>query len=304
MSKKAVNKVVVDGVTKLDLTGDSVTPQTLLAGATAHNAAGEQIEGAVAVAPASNTTPSAPAAAGNVGSENAFARGDHVHPAEVFWIHATVDSSKAVTADKTPAEVKEAVLAGKLCLLDVGNAYPTLIGGSIWSNQSGVTFTAVKGEESTAPDAGTVYSTICSFGLNTWQSLSEIVIPRIVQPKENNAGKFLASVYDEDEDAYFARGRSIAPADIGAAAAPTLRQITLTAAAWNSSTKRQTITCSGVLADAAAQEIHVAPADASYDSAWNSCGVLCVAQSANSLTFQCDTIPTGDITVYVSIYAL
>lgn len=51
---KAVNKVVVDGVTRLDLTGDSVTPQTLLAGATAHNAAGEQIEGAVTVAPAAN----------------------------------------------------------------------------------------------------------------------------------------------------------------------------------------------------------------------------------------------------------
>lgn len=42
---KSVNKVVVDGVTRLDLTKDSVTPQTLLAGATAHNAAGEQIEG-------------------------------------------------------------------------------------------------------------------------------------------------------------------------------------------------------------------------------------------------------------------
>lgn len=42
---KFVNKVVVDGVTRLDLTKDSVTPQTLLAGATAHNAAGEQIEG-------------------------------------------------------------------------------------------------------------------------------------------------------------------------------------------------------------------------------------------------------------------
>lgn len=42
---KSVNKVVVNGVTRLDLTEDSVTPQTLLAGATAHNAAGEQIEG-------------------------------------------------------------------------------------------------------------------------------------------------------------------------------------------------------------------------------------------------------------------
>ena len=42
-----VNKVVYGGETLLDLTGDSVTPETLLAGATAHNAAGERIAGAV-----------------------------------------------------------------------------------------------------------------------------------------------------------------------------------------------------------------------------------------------------------------
>lgn len=165
--------------------------------------------GADYMAPASNE---ASAAAGQVltktadGQEWADAAGG-----DVFWIHATIGSNKAVTADKTPAEVKEAVLAGKLCLLDVGNAYPTLIGGSIGSNQSGVTFAAVKAGSTTAPEAGTVVYTICSFGLNIWLSLSEIVIPRIVQPKSNNAGKFLASVYDEDDDAYYARWRSVAP---------------------------------------------------------------------------------------------
>lgn len=41
----AVNKVVLGGETLLDLTGDTVTADTLLAGQTAHNAAGEQIEG-------------------------------------------------------------------------------------------------------------------------------------------------------------------------------------------------------------------------------------------------------------------
>lgn len=41
----AVNKVVINDETKLDLTADSVTPQTLLKGATAHNAAGEKITG-------------------------------------------------------------------------------------------------------------------------------------------------------------------------------------------------------------------------------------------------------------------
>lgn len=41
----AVNKVCINGETILDLSGDSVTPETLLAGATAHNAAGAQIVG-------------------------------------------------------------------------------------------------------------------------------------------------------------------------------------------------------------------------------------------------------------------
>lgn len=41
----AVNHIVVNGKTALDLRGDSVAPGTLLSGATAHNAAGQQIEG-------------------------------------------------------------------------------------------------------------------------------------------------------------------------------------------------------------------------------------------------------------------
>lgn len=41
----AVNKVEINGETVLDLTGDSVTPEQLAQGTTAHNAAGEQITG-------------------------------------------------------------------------------------------------------------------------------------------------------------------------------------------------------------------------------------------------------------------
>ena len=41
----AVNHVIIDGVTKLDLRWDSVAPGTLLSGTTAPNAAGQQIEG-------------------------------------------------------------------------------------------------------------------------------------------------------------------------------------------------------------------------------------------------------------------
>ena len=41
----AVNKVVINEIVKLDLTQDTVTPETLLSGATAHNAAGDWIVG-------------------------------------------------------------------------------------------------------------------------------------------------------------------------------------------------------------------------------------------------------------------
>lgn len=41
----AVNKVEINGEVKLDLTTDTVTPETLLKGITAHNAAGDKIDG-------------------------------------------------------------------------------------------------------------------------------------------------------------------------------------------------------------------------------------------------------------------
>lgn len=41
----AVNKVEINGKVKLDLTQDTVTEDTLLQGITAHNAAGNAIEG-------------------------------------------------------------------------------------------------------------------------------------------------------------------------------------------------------------------------------------------------------------------
>lgn len=44
----AVNKVEINGESVIDLTKDTVSPQTLLSGVTAHNAAGEPIVGAVA----------------------------------------------------------------------------------------------------------------------------------------------------------------------------------------------------------------------------------------------------------------
>lgn len=79
------------------------------------------------------------------------------------------------------------------------------------------------------------------------------------------------------------------------------RKITLTSSAWDTSTKQYTVTCANILANPTLQEISPIPVDTSYNSAWKTCGVECVAQAANKLTFQCATIPTVDIEVYILI---
>ena len=89
--------------------------------------------------------------------------------------------------------------------------------------------------------------------------------------------------------------------NIGASATVIMRKVTLTTGGWNSSTKQQAAAVSGVLADETKQRVICSPVDESYDSAWNSCYVQCVGHGANSLTFQCDEIPTAAVDVYVSI---
>ena len=80
-----------------------------------------------------------------------------------------------------------------------------------------------------------------------------------------------------------------------------MRVATLPVSGWNTSTKQQTVTVPGVLADKTKQEIHFASGDLSYDNAWDDCEVKGVGQGTDSITFQCKTVPTADISVYVTI---
>ncbi len=97
---------------------------------------------------------------------------------------------------------------------------------------------------------------------------------------------------------------AIAPADIGAAAKQTVVPITLTAAGWDASTKRQVATVAGVLADASKQVIQMGFSTEAAILAYGAAGILAVAQGANSLTFQCSTVPEADIAVNIIIQPL
>ena len=93
-----------------------------------------------------------------------------------------------------------------------------------------------------------------------------------------------------------ARGDHVHPSE-----RPKATQVTLTAAGWNASTKKQTVTVSGVLADTSKQVIWVTQTTEAAIDAYLDAGIVPVAQAANAVTLRADTVPTADITVNIVV---
>lgn len=70
---------------------------------------------------------------------------------------------------------------------------------------------------------------------------------------------------------------------------------TITLASANWSDNSQTVSVTGITADGV---VLVSPVP-SDQSAYTSAGILCTAQAAGTLTFTCDTVPSGDVDVNV-----
>ena len=81
---------------------------------------------------------------------------------------------------------------------------------------------------------------------------------------------------------------------------PKAISITLAASGWNLTTKTQTVTVTGVLADETGQFITPTPSLSSQASYYDA-GILCTGQASDSLTFTAETIPTENLAVYVTI---
>lgn len=99
-------------------------------------------------------------------------------------------------------------------------------------------------------------------------------------------------------------GLAAATAGTDYAMVPNTRKVTLTASGWNSSTKQQTVTCSGVLSDATKQLLIPTPVNTAAGNPYDEASIQMVAQGANSVTFYADTVPTVGIDVYVTIYPI
>lgn len=77
--------------------------------------------------------------------------------------------------------------------------------------------------------------------------------------------------------------------------------VTLTVAGWNASTKQQTV--SFAAASSTETDHLLIPTPKLSDlTAYNNAGILCIGEdgTAQTLTFQCETVPTADITIYVT----
>ena len=206
--------------------------------------------------------------------------------AEAFVVAVTWDSSQGkFVADKTFAKIRTAVNAGKACIACYSGKAYVCTTANVTTN---VTFSGI------TRNLGYAFGHIIiandesvKVGTANAVNVSNAAIPGNLAKWANQDGGLAAATPETDF------------------ASPVfMRKVTLTTAGWNSSTKQQSVTVSGVLADTTKQCIYPAPVDTSYDSAWNSCGVLCVAQAANSLTFQCSEIPTSAIEVYVTVITL
>jgi hypothetical protein len=90
-------------------------------------------------------------------------------------------------------------------------------------------------------------------------------------------------------------GEDVTAEALGGAIPSTTKTATLSAGGWSS--KKQTVTVSGITAS---QHLVIAPAPASY-VAYGESMVRCVTQAANSMTFQCEDVPTSNLTVNVLI---
>ena len=266
----AVNKVEVNGETKLDLTQDTVTPENLLSGAAAHNAAGERIVGAVA--PVS----------GNV-----------------FYVDLTGEHNDSTgqfeyTTAMTQDQLTKAYTSGKslVCRL-VANQIPITLPLFMAGDQTGAWVFSGAGAIDVNANMRFNAQTFTVALVNMGGSLAVVAQQtRLASWESLRAHARDANIHVTIADKKTWNSK---------ASKPTMTTVTLSATGWDSNTKQQAAAVSGVLADGTKQRVICSPVDESYDSAWNSCYVQCVGHGANSLTFQCDEIPTAAVDVYVSI---
>lgn len=192
------------------------------------------------------------------------------------------DNSYRITGvSKSRAETKAAVQAGELVMFRLTNIDLPLTQFSFDDGTDAYNF-------------GAVVAGLSSVALYYDGTQSQAVFMRTDIPPLSNDAPSAPGVASAGTSDDAARADHVHPSE-----RPKAAQVTLTAAGWDSSTKKQTVTVSGVLADTSKQVIWVAFASEAALDAYMDAGIVPVAQGANTVTFRADKAPTTDIAVTV-----
>ena len=136
----AVNKVEINGEVKLDLTQDTVTENTLLKGVTAHDAAGNLVEGKVVTTPVPKTS-NLLKGDGAGGVSTAKAGTDYATPAQVAAKQDVLLASGASVGDLI--KVKAVDASGK------PTAWAVAVAGTDYMKTGNITKQTLVASEST-----------------------------------------------------------------------------------------------------------------------------------------------------------
>ena len=157
-----VSKVIINGVTKIDITGDTVAANKLLTGYTAHGADGESVSGSIASKSSTDLTVSgdtvtAPAGYYSSSASKAVASGSATTPATSITANPTisVNSSTGVISASVSASksVTPTVSAGYVSSGTAGTISVSGSNTSALSTQDGATVSPTESEQ-TAVAAG------------------------------------------------------------------------------------------------------------------------------------------------------
>ena len=203
-----------------------------------------------------------------------------------FIIEGTLaEDGTTISVDKTRVEVKAAVQAGESVMLRIsGDGYfidLALTQSSFTDDADNYYFGAIV--------SGTFIASIYYTGTQYQAVFMTADIPPLSNDAPSAPGTASAGTSSKA-----ARADHVHPSE-----RPKATLVTLTAAGWDTSTKKQTVTVSGVLADTSKQVIWVAFASEAALDAYMDAGIVPVAQGANTVTFRADKAPTTDIAVTV-----
>lgn len=214
------------------------------------------------------------------------------------------DGSANGTADHTAAEIIQAANAGKIVIATITKSYSDGMETAVYLPLVAcVSNTAIQIVEFGMVD-GDVLNAVQING-NEVAILDQKVAPLEESNVPLAPGTAAVGTSDNCARADHVHPKEVSDTDRatwnGKASKPTVTTVTLTAAGWNATTKKQTVTVAGVLADTSKQVIWVTQTTEAAIDAYLEAGIVPVAQAANAVTLRADTVPTADITVNIVV---